>query len=94
MGLVSSVFLQAQFSHASIHEPRSWRPHLEFYGESLDVQQAVISGPVGDLNALSHTGYATLRHAAFPKYSVRVKKSRFCDGTVEYVHILIPRHSR
>ncbi|KDQ49579.1 hypothetical protein JAAARDRAFT_200740 [Jaapia argillacea MUCL 33604] len=38
--------------------------------------------PVGSLNTLSTDSFTTLGHPAFPKYSVRVKKSDFCDGTV------------
>ncbi|KZT24370.1 serine carboxypeptidase [Neolentinus lepideus HHB14362 ss-1] len=37
--------------------------------------------PFGQLSALSNE-FTTLGHPAFPKYSVRVKKSDFCDGTV------------
>ncbi|KZT24362.1 alpha/beta-hydrolase [Neolentinus lepideus HHB14362 ss-1] len=37
--------------------------------------------PLGQLSALSNE-FTTLGHPAFPKYSVRVKKSDFCDGTV------------
>lgn len=35
------------------------------------------------LNTLSLNEFTTLRHEAYPKHSVRVKKSKFCDGTVE-----------
>ena len=38
--------------------------------------------PFEDLHALSSEGFSTLRHPAFPRHSVRVKKSRFCDGSV------------
>ncbi|KAI0367256.1 serine carboxypeptidase [Pilatotrama ljubarskyi] len=38
--------------------------------------------PLGDLSALSSTDFAHLKHPAFPRYSVRVKKSRFCDEEV------------
>ncbi|KZT24355.1 serine carboxypeptidase [Neolentinus lepideus HHB14362 ss-1] len=37
--------------------------------------------PVGNLNALTDT-FTLLGHPAFPKYSVRIKQSDFCDGTV------------
>ena len=36
-----------------------------------------------DLSLLSYTGYTTLKHTSFPRHSVRIKKSKFCDGTVE-----------
>jgi hypothetical protein len=40
--------------------------------------------PVEDLHALSQNTYTTLAHPAFPKHSVRIKKSsHFCDGNVK-----------
>ncbi|PPQ69455.1 hypothetical protein CVT26_002865 [Gymnopilus dilepis] len=38
--------------------------------------------PLEDLSVLSETEFTTLGHPAFPNYNVRVKKSNFCDGTV------------
>lgn len=38
-----------------------------------------------DLKLLSDEAFTVLSNAAFPKHSVRVKKSNFCDGTVAYV---------
>ncbi|KAI8973142.1 serine carboxypeptidase [Trametes punicea] len=38
--------------------------------------------PVGELSSLSSTEFARLNHPAFPKHSVRVKQSHFCDGGV------------
>ncbi|TFK48038.1 hypothetical protein OE88DRAFT_1665085 [Heliocybe sulcata] len=37
--------------------------------------------PVGSLSSLG-SEFTTLGHPAFPKHSVRIKKSDFCDGTV------------
>ncbi|KAF6758881.1 serine carboxypeptidase, partial [Ephemerocybe angulata] len=39
--------------------------------------------PVEDLSILSETQFTTLEHPAFPKHSVRIKKSNFCDETVK-----------
>lgn len=39
--------------------------------------------PAEDLSILSETEYTTLSHPEFPRYSVRVKKSPFCDDTVK-----------
>ncbi|KAJ3001129.1 hypothetical protein NUW54_g6626 [Trametes sanguinea] len=36
--------------------------------------------PLGDLSALSTDDFTRLDHPAFPRHSVRVKESRFCDG--------------
>lgn len=40
---------------------------------------------VHQLETLRADTFATLRHDAYPKHSVRVKKSKFCDGDVECV---------
>ncbi|KAI9066160.1 serine carboxypeptidase [Trametes sanguinea] len=39
--------------------------------------------PMGDLYSLSPNHFVRLDHPAFPKHSVRVKKSNFCDGEVQ-----------
>ena len=80
LGLASANVLQA---HASVKESRSWHPHFDDL--VAGIQQTAVIGPVGGLHNLSTSGFTTLKHAAFPKYGVRVKKSKFCDGTVEYV---------
>ncbi|KAJ7053908.1 serine carboxypeptidase [Mycena amicta] len=41
-----------------------------------------VFAPLGSLNVLSETTFATLAHPAFPNYGVRIKKSDFCDGGV------------
>ncbi|KAF9561528.1 serine carboxypeptidase [Agrocybe pediades] len=38
--------------------------------------------PVQALASLSHTEFTTLAHPFFPNHSVRIKKSKFCDETV------------
>ncbi|KAF5320272.1 hypothetical protein D9611_011383 [Ephemerocybe angulata] len=38
--------------------------------------------PMEDLNALLESTFTTLEHPAFPKHSVRIKKTEFCDETV------------
>ena len=38
-----------------------------------------------DLHSLSATEFTTLGHPLFPNYSVRIKESDFCDGTVRWV---------
>lgn len=42
--------------------------------------------PFEDLTLLSSNEFTTLKHYVFPKHSVRIKKSDFCDGTVKWVH--------
>jgi carboxypeptidase C (cathepsin A) len=38
--------------------------------------------PSTDFAALAHESFTTLSHPAYPKHSVRIKKSNFCDGDV------------
>ncbi|EIW56060.1 serine carboxypeptidase [Trametes versicolor FP-101664 SS1] len=38
--------------------------------------------PVGELGALTASEFTTLAHPAFPRHSVRVKQSHFCDESV------------
>ncbi|KAJ3532604.1 hypothetical protein NMY22_g7676 [Coprinellus aureogranulatus] len=38
--------------------------------------------PLGHLSALSQSRFTVLEHPSFPNHQVRVKKTRFCDGTV------------
>ena len=39
--------------------------------------------PFGDLSAIASHEWTTLRHPVLPRYSVRIKESRFCDTTVK-----------
>lgn len=39
--------------------------------------------PLEDLHVLSETQFTTLKHPAFPRHGVRIKKTRFCDETVK-----------
>lgn len=43
------------------------------------------TAPVHDLASVTSTNFTTLIHPAFPEYSVRIKQSKFCDGTVRWV---------
>src|SRR5579863_8829277 len=37
--------------------------------------------PIRELSALRSDQWAILRHPVFPRYSVRIKRSDFCDAT-------------
>ena len=39
--------------------------------------------PFESLSALSEHEFTSLSHPFFPNYGVRVKKTKFCDGTVK-----------
>ena len=93
LGLVTPLVLAAlvQTSHVvgavkntQTSSPGTWEPYFSSYEAETGTQQAFSFGPLTNLSALSSSEYTTLKHTAFPKYGVRVKKSQFCDGTVEY----------
>lgn len=50
-----------------------------FAGESYDTG---LFTPVESLELLSESQFSTLRHPVFPRHSVRIKKTPFCDQTV------------
>ncbi|PFH46824.1 hypothetical protein AMATHDRAFT_68987 [Amanita thiersii Skay4041] len=47
-----------------------------------DNYDAGLFTPLEDLSMLSDDAYTHMTHPAFPRYGVRMKKSNFCDGTV------------
>ena len=73
--LAASVHARAQKAFA-INSPIS--PSFDRYDDGL-------FSPLEDLSLLSISHFTTLSHPAFPKYGVRVKKSRFCDGNIRWV---------
>ena len=56
---------------------------------SINVKQAPYDNglftPLEDLNVLSESRYTTLRHPLYPNHNVRIKKTRFCEATVQFV---------
>jgi hypothetical protein len=48
--------------------------------------------PVEDLSFISDTGFTTFGHPAFPRHSVRIKKtpSGFCDDTIRFATFVFP----
>ncbi|KAI0673817.1 serine carboxypeptidase [Trametes maxima] len=50
--------------------------------QSYATYDAGLFTPISDLHALTVSEYTTLKHPSFPKHSVRIKESRFCDGGV------------
>ncbi|KAH9896619.1 serine carboxypeptidase [Cubamyces lactineus] len=52
--------------------------------------------PMGDLSALSSSQYTRLSHPAFPRHSVRVKKTQICEGEAKaytgYIDVTEARH--
>lgn len=85
--LAIAALVQTQIAVATKHAAPSstWEPYFSSHEGDIEAQQAFTSGPLTNLSALSYGGFTTLKHTAFPRYGVRVKKSQFCDGTVEYV---------
>ncbi|KAI0635406.1 serine carboxypeptidase [Trametes polyzona] len=82
----------AILSAAQVHERR----YGPAYGHLLSVQDIGIADAIGyaaydaglftpleDLGTLSLSEYTRLAHPAFPRHSVRIKQSHFCDGSAE-----------
>lgn len=55
------------------------------FGGAHNSYDAGLFSPLEDLGLVSTTQYTTLGHPAFPNYSVRIKQSDFCDGSVRCV---------
>ncbi|KAK0193168.1 Alpha/Beta hydrolase protein [Armillaria mellea] len=59
-------------------------------------QIGCVHGNVTSLASLSVTCFTTIRHSLYPEHAVRIKKTAFCDGTVQtytgYIDILQTRH--
>jgi hypothetical protein len=76
---------------ASANFPNLGAPTLgaafaKFAASEIDIRAATSFAPtVRSFDALSESAYTVLSHPAYPRHSVRVKKSRFCDGGVECV---------
>ncbi|KAJ7689701.1 serine carboxypeptidase [Mycena rosella] len=49
---------------------------------SPDIGAAQAFAPIGALDILPEASFTALAHPEFPQYGVRIKKSRFCDDTV------------
>jgi hypothetical protein len=62
----------------------------KFAASEVDMHAAAAFTPaVRSFDALSESAYSVLTHPAYPRHSVRVKKSKFCDGGVECVLFLL-----
>ena len=94
--LLCALSVCAIFSHGHIHGStrlsgegtKVLSKEAGTNGRQLPLQQTAAYQPFGDLRALKASEYTTLGHQHFPKYSVRVKRSHFCDGSVRSVPTL------
>ncbi|OCH89480.1 serine carboxypeptidase [Obba rivulosa] len=59
-----------------------------------DAYNAAVFTALGDLGAVSAAGYTTLGHPLFSHYSVRIKQSSFCDGSVRAYTGYIDKEAR
>ncbi|KAL0952540.1 hypothetical protein HGRIS_006799 [Hohenbuehelia grisea] len=85
LALASSVL--ARGGHSSSFGSSSERFFPQFETERFVMNKPAqydrgMFTPLETLDALSHSEYTTFGHPAFPKYNVRTKKTKFCDGTV------------
>lgn len=82
-GLQSTIASQSPFLR-----PASDEVSLRFAHEQYDA--GLFSPPFSSLSAVPEMEWGILSHPLFPKYSVRLKKSSFCDDTVRYAFLLYP----
>jgi len=63
------------------HRNSNDHPHAD-WGVSYDAE---LYTPLEDFSSLSENGFTTFGHPAFPRHSIRIKKttSDFCDETVK-----------
>jgi carboxypeptidase C (cathepsin A) len=68
----------------SLGAPTLGDSFIKFAASHVDVSAAKAFNPiVTSLNKLKEDTFTKLTHPAYPKHGVRVKKSKFCDGTVD-----------
>ena len=56
---------------------------LTFLPNAYHVYDEGLFTPFEDLSALSESDFTHMSHPIFPRYAVRIKKTKFCDGTVK-----------
>ncbi|KAI0828821.1 serine carboxypeptidase [Trametes gibbosa] len=56
-------------------------PNVPTYGAYASYNAGLFT-PIFDLRSISTSEFTTLTHPKFPKHSVRIKQSQFCDGAV------------
>lgn len=61
------------------------QPELKVANGAHESYDEGLFTPMEDLSLLSESEFTVLGHPAFPRYSVRIKKTNFCDGTVKFV---------
>ncbi|KAL0955699.1 hypothetical protein HGRIS_001920 [Hohenbuehelia grisea] len=68
------------------HSHPAWQAlftsQIDASGGRGGIYDAGLFTPLETLDALSDSRFTTFGHPAFPRYSVRAKKTRFCDNTV------------
>lgn len=77
-GLLSVKFTELRDSPAS-----SERVESSLAAAAARYDDGLFAHAVESLSALSSDFFTALDHPAYPKHSVRVKKSKFCDGQVD-----------
>ncbi len=83
LGLSASATRQHVFGLGKAPAGRPAAPAFQVpKTQGYDSYDAGLFTPFEDLSALSTSNYAHLSHPYFPRHSVRIKKSTFCDGSV------------
>jgi hypothetical protein len=73
----------SQASLPSFGAPFLGDAFIKFAASHVDASAINSFRTAGSFDALSEDDFTALTHPAYPKHSVRVKKSRFCNSTVD-----------
>jgi hypothetical protein len=84
-----STFLFYPEKKESIQKHANKRMEKKDSHHSDTIYDYGLFNPIETLSTLSETEFTTLGHPAFPRYSVRIKKTSFCDETVKFVFWLL-----
>ncbi|KAI0368897.1 serine carboxypeptidase [Pilatotrama ljubarskyi] len=79
--MVNAVTSQHMLGARPADQGRADPAHAPVYA-SYAPYDAGLFTPVSDLYTISAEEYTTLTHPKFPRHSVRIKESQFCDGGV------------
>ncbi|TBU28169.1 serine carboxypeptidase [Dichomitus squalens] len=83
LGLLALLPLVLPVAHGTRAGAQGVGGQLRFEQQAFSRYDDGLFTPFGEPSALSSTAFTELGHPAFPRHSVRVKKSDFCDGTVQ-----------
>ncbi|KAJ7714954.1 serine carboxypeptidase [Mycena olivaceomarginata] len=81
--LAIQTILQVTLVAAAFQQPLLHSSESVGYRNGWDQYDEGLFTPLGNLDLLSENQFTVLRHPVFPSHGVRIKKSSFCDDTVQ-----------